>query len=71
MGVALDGVQLFDLHRAEFADLAEVVAPEVDEHIVLGKLLFVVQQALFKRLVLLVRFAWWISRKKRLPERVR
>lgn len=41
----------------EFADLAEVVAPEVDEHIVLGKLLFVVQQALFKRLVLLVRFA--------------
>ena len=57
VGVALDGVQLFDLHRAEFADLAEVIAPEVDEHVVLGKLLFVVQQALFKRLVLLVRFA--------------
>lgn len=57
MGVALDGVQRFDLHRAEFAHLAEVVAPEVDEHIVLGKLLFVVQEAFFERLVLFLRFA--------------
>ena len=43
--------------RAEAADLAQVVAPQVHQHVVLGQLLFVGKKLLFKRLVLLVGFA--------------
>ena len=50
-------MQLFDRYSAEFADLAQVVAPEIDQHIMLGELLFVTQQLRFQRLVLLFCFS--------------
>jgi hypothetical protein len=42
VGVALDEHQAVDFDGAEFADAADVVAAEVDQHDVLGALLFVV-----------------------------
>src|SRR5206468_3576980 len=52
MGVALDGEQLFGLHRAVIADAPEIVASKIDEHDVLGALLFAGQHFLFEALVL-------------------
>ena len=50
-------MQLLHFYGAEFADLAEVVAPEIDQHIVLGKLLFIREQLAFQHQILLLRFA--------------
>ena len=52
VGLALDGVKLLHPDRAEAADLAEVVAAQIHQHIVLGQFLFVGQQLRFQRLVL-------------------
>src|SRR5207249_12328279 len=52
MGVALDGEQLFGLHRAVIADAPEIVASKIDEHDVLGALLFAGKHFLFEALVL-------------------
>jgi hypothetical protein len=49
--VALDEHQLVDLHAAELAHAAHVVAAQVDQHHVLGALLFVVQHLLGQRVV--------------------
>ena len=57
VGISLDAVQLFDLHCAELADLAQVVAPQIDEHIVLGQLFLVGQQVGLQRGVLGVGLA--------------
>ena len=57
VGITLDAHVLFDLNAAEFAYLADIVAPEVNKHVVLGKLLFVVQEFRFEALVLFVRRA--------------
>ena len=46
--VALDDQPLGDLHRAGGGDAPDVVAPEIDEHDVLGDLLGVVQQLLLE-----------------------
>ena len=54
--VPLNGVQLFDFDCAEFADLAQVVAPEIDQHVMFRQLLFVSKKLLFQQLVFLVRF---------------
>ena len=43
--------------RAELADLAQVIAAQVHQHVVLGQLLLVGQQFLFQSLVLLVGLA--------------
>ena len=50
--VALHGEQLFGLHRAVIADTAQIVAPEIDEHDVLGALFFTGKHFLFQALVL-------------------
>ncbi len=52
VAVALDRHQLRDLDRAVVADAAEVVASEVDEHHVLGRLLLVRAQLLAEQRVL-------------------
>src|SRR5438552_4885850 len=52
MGVALDGEQLFGLHRAVIADAPEIVASKIDEHDVLGALLFACTHLMFEALVL-------------------
>lgn len=49
MGEALDGVQPLHLDGAKGADLAQVVAPQVHQHIVLGQLLLVRQQLRLQR----------------------
>src|SRR5438552_343546 len=49
--VALHGEQLFGLHRAVIADTAQIVAPEIDEHDVLGALFFTGKHFLFQALV--------------------
>jgi hypothetical protein len=41
VGVALDEHEVFDADAGEFADAANVVAAEVDEHEVFGALFFV------------------------------
>ncbi|MNY18522.1 hypothetical protein D3C86_1519050 [compost metagenome] len=51
MAEALEGHQVVDLDRARLADAAQVVAPEVDEHDVLGALLGIGHQVLAERLV--------------------
>ena len=53
VGEALDGVQLFHPDRPEAADLAEVVASEVHQHIVLSQLLAVGEQLRLQGPVLL------------------
>ena len=55
--VGLDGHERVDVHGAELAHAAEVVAAEVDEHHVLGALLLVGQQLLGDRLVVVDRRA--------------
>ncbi len=55
VGVPLDGVELFHLHRPEGRDLSEVVAPEVHEHVVLRQFLFVRQEVLLQGEVLRLR----------------
>ena len=57
VGVPLDGVQALDLDAAELADLAQVIAAQVHQHVVLGQLLLVGQQLLFQGLVLCVGLA--------------
>ena len=47
-------MQLLHLHRAEFADLAQVVSAQIHQHIVLRQLLFVGQQLRLQRGVLFV-----------------
>ena len=42
--IALDEHQPLRLHRAVFADAAQVVAPQIDQHHVLGALLGIGQQ---------------------------
>ena len=44
MAVGLDLHELVDDHGAELAHAAEIVAPEVDQHHVLGALLLIGQQ---------------------------
>ncbi len=53
VGVAQDLVEGFHLHRAELRDPADVVAAKVDEHVVLGKLLFIPEKSLLEGSVLL------------------
>src|SRR5205807_5178647 len=53
----LDGQQFFDFHRAVFADAAKIVAAEVDEHDVLGTLLFARQHFALEALVFRFVFA--------------
>ena len=50
--VALDEHELLDFDAAEAADAAHVVATEVDQHHVLGALLFVVHHLFGKGVVL-------------------
>ena len=47
----LDRVQLLHLNRAKIADFAQIVATEIHEHVVFGKLFFVREKLLLKRLV--------------------
>ena len=51
MRVALHGEQFFGLHRAVVADAAEIVAPQIDEHDVLGALLLAGEHFAFEALV--------------------
>ena len=43
--------------RADLGNSTEVIAAQIDQHVMLGKFLFVGQQLVFERLVLLRRFA--------------
>jgi len=54
---AFDAVQLFHHHRAESADTPQVVSPQVHQHVVLCKLLFVREQLRLQRLILRVGLA--------------
>lgn len=49
-------MQRLDLNRSEFADLAQIISPQVNQHIVLGKLLLVRKKFRFKRFVFFIRF---------------
>ena len=57
VAVALDVCKIVHIDRAAAADAPEVVAPEVDQHQVLGVLLRVVAQRLLALLILLPRRA--------------
>ena len=57
VGKSLDGHIALDLYGAEIAYPAQVVSAKVNEHIMLGKLLFVCKQLGLKRFVLLVCLA--------------
>ena len=59
VGVVLDGVLLGHRHRADLGDAADVIAPEVEEHQVLGPFLGIGQQFFGKGFVLIGRFAAW------------
>ena len=50
--VALDHHQLGHLDRADLRDAADVVAPEIDQHHVLGALLGIGEQLALERAVL-------------------
>ena len=54
---ALDGVQLFDLHSAEFADPAEIISAEIHQHVVLRKLFFVRQKFGFQSPIFRICFS--------------
>ena len=55
VGVPLHGAELLHLHRAEFADLPQVVAAQVHQHIVLRQLLFVGEKVRLQGFVLRIR----------------
>ena len=54
MRVALEGHVLRHAHRTEVADAANIVAPEIDEHHVLGTLLLTALQFLGEAKIVLV-----------------
>ena len=45
-------MQLFDLHRSKAADLAQIIAPQIHQHIMLGQFLFIGQQVTLQRRIL-------------------
>ncbi len=51
VGVTLDGHQFFGLHGAVLADATQIVAPQIDEHDVLGALFFTSEHFLFEALI--------------------
>src|SRR5580692_8433970 len=57
MRVTLDGHQLFDFDRTVFADAAYIVAAEIDEHDVLGSLLFIMNHFVSDAAVVVVAYA--------------
>lgn len=46
-----------DSDRADLGNSTEVIAAQIDQHVMLGKLLLIGKQLVFERLVLLRRFA--------------
>ena len=54
VGEALDALVMLHLDCSEAAYPAQIVAPEVNQHIMLGKLLFVGEELRFKLCILLV-----------------
>src|ERR1700722_15331740 len=63
--IALDEHQPLWLDRAVFADAAQIVAPEIDQHDVLGTLLRIGQQRGFEIAVLFFRPAAWTRSRER------
>ena len=61
VGVALDVHEVADFDGTVFADAAEIVAAEVDEHDVLGALFFVGEHFLFESGVFSFVFAARVS----------
>ena len=55
--VALDHHQLGDVDRADFSDAADIVAPEVDQHDVLGALLRIGEEFLLEFAILVLGLA--------------
>src|ERR1700737_5633800 len=51
VGVALDGEEFFSVNGTVFTDAAEIVAPQIDEHDVLGTFLFAGEHFAFKTLI--------------------
>ena len=65
MRVAFDVAQPLHLHGAESADTPQVVAPQIDEHVVLGQFLGVGEQFPLQPEVLLVAPAPWPRARQR------
>ena len=57
LGIAVDHHVIGDFDRADPGHAAKVIAAEIDQHVMLGKLLLIGKQLVFERLVLLRRFA--------------
>ena len=57
VAVALDEKLIGDGHAADLGDAADIVAPEIEQHQMLGTLLRIGEQFLFQRLVLVRRRA--------------
>ena len=57
VGEAQDVEIAFDVDAAEFADASQVIAAQVDEHVVFGQFLRIVQEFVFQGLVFFRRLA--------------
>lgn len=52
MGIPFNAVQLFDLHGSKAADLAQIIASQIHQHVMLGQFLFICQQVTLQRYIL-------------------
>ena len=57
LGIAVDHHVIGDFDRADLGNSTEVIAAQIDQHVMLGKLLLIGKQLVLERLILLRRFA--------------
>ena len=57
LGIPVDHHVIGDFDRADLGNSTEVIAAEIDQHVMLGKLLLIGKQLVLERLILLRRFA--------------